>query len=403
MKIERYIAHDTKTAMARVRADLGPDALILANRRMGDRIEITAALNIDDWVDQQPGARHTVPAAPSMAAAPLIAAAPLSAAPAAVAPTNEIQLKALERELHRLRGMLEGELGERQWRDTAGMQAPLSALRQRLLRLGLSRTLSAELMRGLDQQAVGQKLESAWHHVLQVLATRIEVCRKSAAVSEDGQNGAIAVFGTTGVGKTSTIAKLAARDVQQLGVDAVGLISLDSYRLGAQEQLASFGDALGIPIRRANDRHELSFALRELQGRRVYIDTAGMGQNDPRLTQQLDLVHGLRHPITKLLVLSAAAQPAQSRAVSALFDRSAVSGAIITKIDEAQSLGGVLDVIIRAGLPAHSICDGQRVPQDIHSPDALGLVQRAIEIQGRDSSRSEQSVANVTRLTRASA
>lgn len=351
MRIERYIANDTRTAMAQVRAELGPDALILANRKVGGRVELTAAVDVDEAVERAAAPRQE------------------PRRPASRDPANELQLKALENELQRLRGILEQELGGRGWRDSAGVPAPAAALRQRLLRLGLSRTLSGQIM---DRLPAFQRLEQGWELALAALARQLPTL-----AGDQDPEAVTALFGSTGVGKTSTIAKMAGRDILRYGVDKVGLITLDSYRIGAQEQLASFADALGLPLHTADDSHSLSLALRELRGRRVYIDTAGMGHQDPRMQRQLDLINAQRRDVTSLLVLSASAQPAQSAAMARLFAPSSLSGAIICKLDEALSLGGVLDVLLRSRLPLHSVTDGQRVPEDLAAADGLALVRRA--------------------------
>ena len=361
MRIERYFANDTKTAMARVRAELGAEAMILANRRVDGRVELTAAVDIDDAMEARaadPGKKRNGRAAAREAAA------------------SELPLKALERELCRLRNILEHELGDRSWQDAAGLPAPAAALRQRLLRLGLSRSLADEL---LDVLPPIRQLEPSWRLARRALCQRLRIAGDIGACTDT----VTALFGATGVGKTSSIAKLAGRDVQRLGARAVGLITLDG-RLGALEQLASFADALGVPLRPARDRRTLSRALRELRGRRVYVDTAGMGPQDERLLGQLELVQSRRVKLQSLLVLSASAQPLQSRLIASRFKGRQVSGAIITKVDEALSLGGVMDVLARGALPLHSVSDGQAVPEDLHAVDPEWLVRRSLELMRGD-------------------
>ena len=372
MRIERYLANDSKTAMALVRAELGADAMILANRRVDGRVELTAAVDIDDVAHARARALARVDLGKKRNGSAL------AREPAA----NELPLKALERELGRLRGILEPEFGDRSWRDAAGMSAPAVGLRQRLLRLGLSRSLAGELMEVLPPIAA---LEPSWQLALRALSQRLP----SVGGARAARATVTALFGSTGVGKTSSIAKLAGRDVQRLGAQAVGLITLDGCRLGAREQLASVADALGVPLRPAHDRHTLSLALRELRGRRIYVDTAGMGQQDERLLGQLDLVQSQRIELCSLLVLSASAQPAQSRAIVSRFRGRQVSGAIITKVDEALSLGGVIDVLVRGALPLHSVSDGQAVPDDLHAVGSEWLLRRAVELM-RDTQRQRQ-------------
>ena len=191
-----------------------------------------------------------------------------------------------------------------------------------------------------------------------------------------------AIYGGTGVGKTSTIAKLAGRDVQRFGVNGVALVTVDSYRIGAQEQLASFADALGLPLIPARDARELVGALDTFRGRRIYVDTAGMSQRDGRLRGQWELVHRACPDACHLLAIAASAQPAQSRSIAAAFGSRSLSGAIITKIDEAHSLGGVIDVLLGSGLAVHSVTEGQRVPDDIAPLDTPALLTKAAELAG---------------------
>lgn len=371
MRIERYTARDSRTAMAQVRAALGADALILANRRVGGLVEITAAIDVDTAI--------------TAAAHPKAATPPTTLRPArAAAPTNEIQLKALEKELDRLRGILEKELGGRNWRDSADIRGPQAALRQRLLRMGLSRTLTGAL---LDRLPVGKRLDVAWRQTLKALADLLQTADVTPSASD-----VMAVYGGTGVGKTSMVARLAGRDIQRFGADAVGLITLDSYRIGAQEQLASFADTLGLPLFTANDRRSVVAALKKLQGRRIYIDTAGMSQHDARLRRQYELLSELRQPIRHVLVLAASAQASQCRALAANFAPGALSGAIISKVDEAQSLGGVLDVVMSAGMPLLAFSDGQRIPDDLRDPDAAELVRRAALLAEFDSAPASASM-----------
>lgn len=380
MKIERYVAQDTKTAMALVRADLGPDALILANRRVDNRVEVTAGIQVEEGVDEWAHSRRSARGDAQTIRPTRARKLQPASQQAQNEPVNEIQLKALERELHRLRGLLESELGDRQWRDAGNHKAPVVALRQRLLRMGLSRSLAGSL---IDKSAKSNmRLEALWAAALGELRSRFRV------FDDDPKAASIyALFGSTGVGKTSTIAKLAGRDVQRFGSERVGLITLDNYRIGAREQLNSFAEAIGVPVLVADDRHSLAVALKELRGRRVYIDTAGMGQHDARLKRQMAVVSGQRQAIHKLLVLPASTQGSQLLAMTSVFAPPEIGGAIITKTDEALNLGGVIDVIVRSGLPLHSVADGQRIPENLHRGDPKALVRQAAELMQHEEAR----------------
>jgi flagellar biosynthesis protein FlhF len=369
MRIEKYQGRDTKEVMARVRAELGADAYILRNRRVGDRVELTVAQDIDALINGEvPAAARTLPADPTR-----VRGAPVGKRSAVEGPESGArarQFLALEKELDRLRGILESELGERSWRDVAGQRPVVTTLRQRLLRLGLSRRLAGAVLERVPRDAT---LDQAWRLVRGALARRLRTAELS-----DAADAVTALYGGTGVGKTSTLAKLAGRDIRRLGPRSVGLITLDSYRIGAQEQLATFADALGLPLLSADNAAGLAAALRKLRGRRIYIDTAGMSQRDERLRAQLDLVAAACPRAEHLVVLAASTQAAQNRALVQAFDPETLSGAIIAKVDEAQTLGGVIDVVLQADLALYGVADGQRVPEDFHAADGAELLAEAL-------------------------
>ncbi|MCE9680032.1 flagellar biosynthesis protein FlhF [Shewanella sp. AS1] len=196
------------------------------------------------------------------------------------------------------------------------------------------------------------------------------------------QGGVVAFVGPTGVGKTTSIAKLAARFVAYHGSDQVALITTDHYRIGAYEQLATYGKIMGCPVKQANDFEELEQVLYQLRNRKlVLIDTAGMGQRDMRLFKQLDdLTANSRLPIRSYLVLSATSQRRVLEDTVKQFTRIPLSGAILTKLDESVALAPALSVLIENGLPLSYITDGQRVPEDMQVADTLALANQALSV-----------------------
>jgi flagellar biosynthesis protein FlhF len=362
MRIERFVGSDTKAAMAQVRIAMGSDALILANRRKGNRVEITAARDVDGAVEQ--------------------------AAQSASGADNEIQMKSLQRELEELRAVLQRELGSHQWRDSAQRPAVASTLMKRLQQLGLSRVLAGSVA---DAAARSGPLERAWGAALDGLASQLPVAEADAFSVE----GAVtALLGGTGVGKTSTLAKLATTDAQRFGRQNVGLINMDIYRVGAQEQLQSFAAGVGLPLLQVHDGSSLQVALGRFASlRRIYIDTTGMGQRESRLYEQLSLLRKLPRPPACQLVLSASSQPCQSKTIVERFGSDALAGAIITKVDEATRLGGIIDVLIAAQLPLLYLSDGQRIPEDIRPGSAAELVALAVDLLPAESFAGAQRAA----------
>jgi flagellar biosynthesis protein FlhF len=219
--------------------------------------------------------------------------------------------------------------------------------------------------------------EHAWQLALAELSASLPVA--------DGdfldQGGIVALVGSTGVGKTTSIAKLAARYVLRHGRRHVALVTTDSYRIGAHEQLITYGRLLGISVQVASDHKELRSILNSLADKRlVLIDTAGMSQRDVRLTEQFATLADSGIPIRTLLVLSATLHPSVLEETIRAFSSVALEGAILTKLDEAASLGGVLSTVIRQHLPLMFVANGQRVPEDLQPARAQELVQLAAEL-----------------------
>ena len=196
------------------------------------------------------------------------------------------------------------------------------------------------------------------------------------------QGGAIALLGPTGVGKTTTIAKLAAQFAMKYGAEQVALVTTDNYRIGAHEQLATYGKIMGCNVRVAKDAEELSAILYQFREKRlVLIDTAGMGQRDVRLSEQLDtLMKNSRVNIQSYLVISATAQRRVVEEAIDHFKRIPLSGCIFTKVDESIGLGEVLSVSMKNKLPVSYITTGQRVPEDIEIASAKRLVEGTIRV-----------------------
>lgn len=351
MKIKRYVEKDSRSAMARVRAEMGADAVILSNKNVNGLVELVAARDFDEATLQTE----------------------LAALPQAEAGPDAPSLIELQRELEKLRGLVEGELSQMSWRDMAARPPVKAALHKRLNKLGISRALCGSIIDRLPAQGT---LEDNWQSALALLSSRVPVLEDSLG---EGSN-IIALVGSTGVGKTTTIAKLAARFVLRHGGRQVALVTTDCYRIGGQEQLETFAKYLGIPMVVATDGPQLESALALLSSRKlVLIDTAGMSQRDIRLYEQFTTLNSVGYDIATHVVLSATAQTASLNEVVNVFGRQALAGAIVTKLDEATSLGGVLDTVVKNKLKLAYFSIGQKVPEDIIPARADYLVNKAVE------------------------
>lgn len=383
MKIKRFTGCDMKTTMNSVREYWGADAVILSSKRFDDHVEITAAADFDaELVEQMekggtesthtPGttARSKGPSTLRMSANgdSLGKSAQASITGSA---EERVMLDKMHRELLILKGLLEGELSQLAWRELSNQHPMRAKLVRRLVGLGLSCQFATELASGIE---IEDNLSACWRKVLAKIALMLPASKHN--ILETG--GTIAVVGATGVGKTTTVAKLAGLFALKHGRDAVGLITTDCFRVGGHEQLSTFARLLGIPISLATNREELNHALGKLSNRKlVLIDTAGMSQRDIGLSEQFGTLSGAGQDIEVYLTLSAVAQKEITYEVMQVFDKLNPAGSIITKVDEAVSLGGMLSAHIEHRLPVLFFSRGQRIPEDLNVANPVELVKVA--------------------------
>jgi flagellar biosynthesis protein FlhF len=283
-------------------------------------------------------------------------------------------------ELRSMRGLIEQRFGALAFMEKLQRQPRQAQLAQRLLEIGFSSALTRKLVDGLPDDVA----ELSW--AASVLERNLTTGERDGALEDQG--GVYALIGATGVGKTTSTAKLAAAFAATHGAANLGLITLDAYRVGAQEQLRTYGRILGVPVHTAHDRASLEDLLDLLAGKRmVLIDTAGMAQRDDRTR---DLLEMLSHPsIKRLLVLNASAQGETIEDQIAAYAAPGCRGVVLSKVDEAVKLGPALDAVIRTRLKVVAVANGQRVPEDWHRLSASALVQRALKSQGASAWRLE--------------
>ncbi len=385
MKIKRFTAETMRDAIRAVRDTWGPDAVILSNKKLGNGVEITAAIDFEeDAVEQLATEMEQTPVTPTIESlrpeTAAIRQTPTLHSPEAsllnTAP-EQSQISDLRREISDLRGLIEGELTQLAWRKIGQRNPQKAALMRRLSGLGLNRELCEklipfELPQGDD--------EGAWKKSLLELASML--AEGDHDLLETG--GTYAFIGSTGVGKTTTVAKLASQYALRHGADKIGLITTDCFRIGGVDQLSTFGQLLNIPVFLATDQLELSDTLDQLSDKQlVLIDTAGMSQRDLELSKQFATLTGAGHNIKFYLTLSATAQQAITNEIMRVFGDIDLAGTVITKVDEAASLGGVLSALINYQLPTLFISNGQKVPDDLHPGSAIELVKIARDLLHR--------------------
>ena len=312
MKVKRFFAPDMRQAIRLVREAQGPDAVILSNRKVDGGIEIIAAIDYDESLldtSVSASAVQSTPEShlkqPATHPASTRSSAKVVQDPAAAAQqvkwSQDPAIIAMRDEIKQLRGLLENQLAHLAWADLNRREPLHAGVMRRLTGLALDTAIiervSAPTVQARDE-------EHAWQLALSEITANVSVAEHDVM----DQGGVVALVGSTGVGKTTSVAKLAARYVLRHGQRHVALVTTDSYRIGAHEQLMTYGRLLGIPVQVASDHRELHSALNSLAEKRlVLIDTAGMSQRDVRLSEQFATLADSGIPIRTLLVLSATA------------------------------------------------------------------------------------------------
>jgi flagellar biosynthesis protein FlhF len=442
MNIRRFVASDMREALSAIRADLGEDAVMLSSRKLANGVEVIAAIDYDgslftveeqsaapaprsrpapdddeddaaeedhsddrdaddddelgddlgradedngmDELEDYERAAAAVRLAAVQRATRQAAAAEeqpaaqnvTPAAPARQIVASNASNEAVAGEIKDLRRLLETQLASFAWSDL-NRDAPVRArLMREMAKFGVDAVLARQLAHEVPPDLGSQE-------ALRALVRRFGERLPLAEWDMADQGGVFAMVGPTGVGKTTTIAKIAARFVLRHSVGELGLVSTDTYRIGARQQLANFARILRAPMQVADSSDELrrvldSFASKKL----VLIDTAGMSQRDVRLANQFATLKVEGHQVRTVLALSAGADRGCLAEALNVFQSASPEALIITKLDEAAALGGVLSLAIRAGLPIAYLPDGQRVPEDLHlaAPKRFWLMHNAVKL-----------------------
>ncbi|MDB5747058.1 MAG: flagellar biosynthesis regulator FlhF [Massilia sp.] len=436
MNVKKFTAATSREALRKVRDALGPDAVILSNRPVDGVVEILALDNDDvaSLAAPAPGSEMAQPqprldlnafepeapafvnrrgSAPALAAAPehvyatrgaptpqaqpepeFVAehgyanrraaqpepgfdmAAMTSMMSAAIAQAKESaaqEMSGMMYELRAMRGMMETQLAELSWGNTPQREPQKAAVLREMLAAGFSASLARYLV---DKMPANKDAAEAMRWIKTVLARNLTTMADEDNLFEKG--GVFALVGPTGVGKTTTTAKLAARCVMRHGPEKLALITTDAYRIGGHEQLRIYGKILGVMVHSVKDEADLRIALKELRNKHtVLIDTIGVSQRDQMVTEQVAMLQGSGADVKRLLCLNATSTNETLAEVVRAYQGSGLHGCIMTKLDEAASIGNVLDVVIRQKLNLHYISNGQRVPEDLHLADRAMLIDRA--------------------------
>jgi len=389
MNVKRIVAKTSREAMRQLRDALGPDAVILSNRTVDGGVEVLALAAEDIASMAPPGVEAPAIAAPAKAPladvqdetepAPAVAIKRRLVERVAVPSTDSTQLAQsvvgeIRGEIKAMQMRLESQLADLAWRDLPGRDPAGAAVMRDMLAAGFSATLARELLETMPKGDV----EQAQGWAKNTLMKRLQVMQSETDMLDGG--GVFALMGPTGAGKTTTTAKLAARFVVRHGADKLAPLTTDSYRIGGHEQLRIYGKILGVAVHAVRDAADLRLALSELRNKHtVLIDTVGMSQRDQAVAEQVEMLCQAGKPIKRLLLLNATSHGDTLNEVVQAYRTRGLDGCILSKVDEAASLGPALDCAIRHQLSVHYLATGQRVPEDLHLANRQYLIHRAFK------------------------
>jgi len=428
MKLKKFTAPTTREALQKLRAELGEDAIILSTKQTAAGTEVLAASSSDlDLVTEKPATASAATAAPAswtradraqfaaqeparkptaaekiaqqvaeqrdviinrQPAAPAQHALPVSTPrdfpqddmlsevakrrTQAASESMASEQTAVLEEIKQMRQLLKDQMAMITWRDTLEKNPQRGELWNLLTQAGFSPLFARTVVDKLPANLTETQMQD-W--AMSVINKNLNVVPADKDIVETG--GTFALVGPTGVGKTTTTAKLAARCVVKYGADSLGLITTDSYRIGAQDQLRIYGKILGVQVYTAQTHADLAQLRNSMQRKRlILIDTVGMGQRDSRVAEQTKILTDSH--VKRVLLLNATSQPETLDDVVRHYKSTGLSGAILSKLDEAIKIGGVLDVVMRHKLALQYIATGQRVPEDLFPADPRVLVHRAL-------------------------
>ena len=418
MNVKKFTAATSREALRKVRDALGPDAVILSNRPVDGVVEILALANDDvasisapahgtEMAQPEPSLQHLNPPesyANRRAPQPQPQPQPdsvdmaqmssmMATAIAHAKDTAAAEMSGMMSEIRAMRGLMETQLSAISWGTTQQREPEKAGVLRELLAAGFSASLARYL---IEKMPSGKDAADSMRWIKTVLCRNLISMTDEDAILEKG--GVFALVGPTGVGKTTSTAKLAARCVMRHGPEKLALITTDAYRIGGHEQLRIYGKILGVMVHSVKDEADLRIALKELRNKHtVLIDTVGVSQRDQMVTEQVAMLSESGADVKRLLCLNSTSTNETLNEVVRAYQGSGLAGCIMTKMDEAASIGNVLDVVIRQKLRLFYISNGQRVPEDLHLADKAMLVDRAFRLT-RDVAATQYSDAELPLL-----
>ncbi|MBU3603362.1 flagellar biosynthesis protein FlhF [Polynucleobacter sp. AP-Kaivos-20-H2] len=404
MTMKKFLAKTTRQALLQVKEELGEDATIISNRSINGWTEILArsesitlpgsklldgamtakqqaekalqAKKVQETVDLLNGKSTSKAIAPE-ATAPSVEAMKIQEQPAEI--INHPQIQGMLKEMREMRNQFQAQL-ETLSNSTLEFSPNKRDLMSQFLSAGFNLDLAKRVISKLPSD-FSAKEAKPW--AMNLLAKNMQVLENEAEIMN--QHGIYALLGPTGVGKTTTIAKIASRFVLKHGNQDIALVTTDTYRIGGHEQLRIYGKILGVEVFAAKDAQELQQTLENLKEKKlILIDMAGLSQKDKMVSNQLDMLCEASRDIKKIICLNASGTLDTLNNVSKTFAGRGLDGCIITKADEAIGLGGVINAVLQNKLKVLYLTNGQRVPEDIALVDKIALIEEAFKPENSD-------------------
>jgi flagellar biosynthesis protein FlhF len=423
MKAKRFTAKNMQQALRMVSDELGPDAVILSNKRVGKTVEVIAALDYQEMakeqqqqeIDRQLALQQELEQArqatgkirqeqPSFDQSNVSTTAALkealqgikegtiaqSAALDAVMLSEEDLQKSISEkaatmsrdeatpflnqvtaELQDLKNWLVSQQGNA-WNPTRPLSWQQAQIWQRCQDLGIDPSWADKLVSALPEG--DEDIEKGWAQCLKFIAEDLPLADNNMLQT----GGCFAFIGPTGAGKSTTIGKLAAQYVINHGSEDIALITMDNYRIAAHDQLRAFARIMEIPLLVLEPNGDLSAMLDQLSDKKfVLIDSAGLAIQDPHFSVQLSMLKGAGSRVRSLLTLPLTSQARCLQENYEHFKPAGIDGCIFTKLDECFSLGQAMSIAAVTRLPIHMVTDGPHIPDDIHFPNAKKMVRLA--------------------------
>ncbi|QMU60417.1 MAG: flagellar biosynthesis protein FlhF [Gammaproteobacteria bacterium] len=355
MEMKRFHENNMHAALQKIREELGDNAVIISSNQNSTGVEVVAATDYEAVANSD-----VVPSAEVYEKSPMVSEQVKSKSSIKVKPiAHEMNTSSIQEEISQLRAIIESQTELISWKNLITQNTSTRKILQRLSISGFGFNLSKELLGEVRQV---DDFDEAWDLIESDLKDKISITQES--VIESG--GIVALVGPTGVGKTTTIAKIAAQYAMKHGNSDIAIISTDYFRIGAHDQISIYGSILNVPVLTANNESELNKAFKIAKNKKlVLIDTAGLSQRDPRVQEVMQILNKLSKDLITYLVISANSQLCVQKEIINTFMSDSLNGVVVSKTDEASQTGGILTAIIEQNLPLAYETTGQKVPEDI--------------------------------------